>query len=198
MNALAFCASDQGPALTSDKRVDEAFVPLAAVHDAVLRAGNTIEDYLNEINQAYRSDSSNIESRFARNYIRNELIPNLKRRFGDSVPEAIARLGSQAAETEAYLAEQAIQLRDAIVSQSESHVELDCTRLVDVSPVLIRQLVSQIWTQLNWPRQAMTYHWFQKITEVVQDQQDSTTRVVLNLPGSVELERKDHRIRFSK
>ena len=141
--------------------------------------------YLHEIGQSYRTDCSNADSKFARNYLRNELLPELKARFGDSVSESIARLGSQASEFIDYLDEETEDFSETVIERTQSSLELNCHQLKRYSPIVIRHGLIRIWTEQNWPRQSMTFQWWQKITQAIQSESD----LVLNLPCSIRFEK---------
>ncbi|MCF8243372.1 MAG: tRNA lysidine(34) synthetase TilS [Melioribacteraceae bacterium] len=50
-----------------------------------------ILDYLGKINVEYREDSTNFESEFERNFLRNEIIPVIKSRFNIKLDDAVFR-----------------------------------------------------------------------------------------------------------
>ena len=147
-----------------------------------------IEDYLGEIGQASRADSSNADSKYTRNFLRNELIPTLKARFSDTVDESISRLGIQAQEVDLYLLAQTRQLNPAIVQRTENMLVVDCGKIQGCEPLIVRRWLTQIWIQQEWPRQAMSYQWWQTISESIQSKA-SDTKAVLNLPCSIRFEK---------
>jgi tRNA(Ile)-lysidine synthase len=151
-----------------------------------------ILDYLRSIDQTFRIDVSNSESAYTRNFLRNELLPRLSERFGQTVPQAIVRLGEQARDVDDYLTDQAMKLILSITEQNEDLVEIDCDRLRVQPPILIRHFVSLIWIDQNWPRQAMTHQWWKEVCAAIQSDDD----VVLNLPGSIRFEKTLSRVRL--
>lgn len=153
----------------------------------------SIENYLREIDQPFRFDSSNTDSKYARNYLRNGLIPELKARFGESVADSILRLGKQAQEFDCFLLTQSNGLADALTTQSASRVIVDCRKIQLCDPLVIRRWIVQIWVKQEWPRQAMTFQWWQTIGQSLQSEAD----VVLNLPCSIRLEKTGMEAVFS-
>ena len=149
-----------------------------------------IESYLNEINQPFCNDSSNIDTKYARNYLRHSLIPELESRFGDSVSQSVLRLGEQAAEVEAYMNLQAAQLDGAILERSQQHLILNCGDLNRHPPVLIRHWLNQIWIRQDWPRQAMTAGWLRRLCGAIESDED----VVLNLPNRIRFEKEENTV----
>ena len=72
--------------------------------------------YLNDIGQSYRNDSSNDNTRFTRNRIRHELLPQLAERYNSGVADALLRLGSLAGEVQAVINTMADDLANCCVS----------------------------------------------------------------------------------
>jgi tRNA(Ile)-lysidine synthase len=61
-----------------------------------------LEQYLNEIHQPWREDSSNAESKFTRNRVRKLVLPLLEREFNPNVAENLAELAEIARDEEDY------------------------------------------------------------------------------------------------
>jgi tRNA(Ile)-lysidine synthase len=151
-----------------------------------------ILDALREVGQEFRQDDSNSESLFTRNFLRNEILPQIRERF-KSVDDAIARLGVQANENQEFVDSEAAKLNPAIINQSPQRIELDCRILAAVSQVLVRQFLIQVWNQQQWPLQSMTFEWWNQIAEAIQDLE---SRAVLNLPDSIRMARTEHHASF--
>ncbi len=152
-----------------------------------------LEELLEEFQQPYRSDSSNKSSIYTRNFLRNQLLPNIQTRFGMNVTESIVRLGRQAAETEQYLDAQARLLRSAIRTQSPHQVEIELSVLRQHPPLIQRQFFKQIWQQQHWPLQSMTFDRWQALAEhCASELFESIT--ALNLPGGIRAEFHNQRV----
>ncbi|MGW8257637.1 MAG: tRNA lysidine(34) synthetase TilS, partial [Thermoguttaceae bacterium] len=67
-----------------------------------------ILQYLKDLGQAFREDSSNADLRFTRNRIRHELLPMLAKQYNANIIDALLRLGS--------LANESRQLVDTLVA----------------------------------------------------------------------------------
>ena len=107
------------------------------------------KDALNELDQQWRQDSSNAESAYSRNFIRNDVLPLLRTRF-DHVDEAMARLAKQAAQQQAFLVQSAERLLEW-VAVSESEIVFDCEQLANSSPVILRELLMLVFRRSDWP-----------------------------------------------
>ena len=158
-----------------------------------------IEAYLSEINQDFRVDSSNSSSKYQRNYLRNELIPLIESRFGSGIEQALLRLGCQAEQANEFIASQSKSLDRAIVGSSPNSVELDCSKLVGLPAILIRQFLVSIWVKQNWPRQSMGFEWWEKLGSAIGvEQSEDPEYPVLNLPGEIRFSRNGNRATFLK
>lgn len=153
-----------------------------------------ISDYLREINQPYRVDHSNSESTYTRNYLRNSLLPELRNRFGDAVPQSLARLGEQAREIDEFLTCESEALSASLISRSENQIEIDCHALQQIPDVLIRQFMLKLWKQQNWPRKSMTSQWWQRICEAL----CSDENAVYNLPCFIRFEKWQFRAQITQ
>jgi tRNA(Ile)-lysidine synthase len=61
-----------------------------------------LEQYLNDIRQPWREDSTNADDRFTRNRVRNLVVPLLEKKFNPSVAETLAELSEIARGEEDY------------------------------------------------------------------------------------------------
>lgn len=152
-----------------------------------------IGSLLDELNQEFRHDESNTESRFTRNFLRHEILPKLKQRFGESLDSGILRLGQQAKETEGWLNEQTHDLWSSVTIACSDEVLIETKSLREVPTILVRQLFKQIWQRQNWPLGEMTFGWWDQLAEAVQA---TSNRLVLNLPGGIRLESSAHGLRL--
>lgn len=116
-----------------------------------------IEAYLGAIGQAYCHDRTNRESHFTRNWIRNELLPPIRARMGDSVEEALLGLSAQAAETQEWIDRQAAALvgRAFAIDAGGATVSVDLSQLANEPPLLVCEAFRQAWRRVGWPEQAM-------------------------------------------
>jgi len=72
-----------------------------------------IEDYCAARSIAFRTDSTNADTSYTRNRLRNQLLPELEERYNPSVRQALLRLARNAAIDDDCLGTLAQQLRDA-------------------------------------------------------------------------------------
>lgn len=139
-----------------------------------------IEAYLAEIGQDFRTDATNADTEYTRNWLRHNLLPQLRQQFGDRVDGSLLRLVEQAAEMELTFAELAERLlNQAVLDIQPNSVRLN-TRLLTDQPVhLVREVFCVIWRRQGWPRQGMGYSEWNRLAEVAR------TGGNANLPGGV-------------
>ena len=140
-----------------------------------------LKDYLRSIGQEFRTDSTNAENSFTRNFLRNEILPALEQRFGD-VASAVSRLSEHAKRTEAFLETSGEPLLASIIKQTDHEVQLDRRQLMDQPDVLVQKLLLKIWSDQKWPLQSMSAQWWRRLTDAIKKQTEIQT---LNVPGPV-------------
>ncbi|MBN2294700.1 MAG: tRNA lysidine(34) synthetase TilS [Pirellulales bacterium] len=160
-----------GPAVTLIR-------PLLDFHRQELR------DYLADIGQDYREDTSNSDTRMTRNRIRHELLPMLADRFNPSVDQALLRLGSLAGELQAVIDPLVEQLfhENVIVDVDDTEhpksVRIDARHLAHEPSYLVRKLLITVWRHNNWPMQAMGLDEWSQLAEMVKSSASTTSATV--------------------
>jgi tRNA(Ile)-lysidine synthase len=133
------------------------FAPRRIVRPLLSITRSEILDYLVSLDQPYRTDSSNADSRFTRNRIRAELVPLLET-FNPRVVPVLGRLAEQAEEAFAYIEEQARQLlKQAEKPRAGEMVILDRQVLTKSSRLLVREAMRLIWEREGWPMGEMDF-----------------------------------------
>jgi tRNA(Ile)-lysidine synthase len=138
--------------------------------------------YLNEHEQGFCQDSSNSNSDYTRNFIRQELIPTLESRINPRVTDAILRLAEQAGQWNGYLQQTAQQsLATCMLDLHEEIVRLDRVQLHALHPMVLREVWIQLWKMKQWPLQGMNAQHYQQLLLQVTGQRQSP----VNLPGNL-------------
>jgi tRNA(Ile)-lysidine synthase len=116
--------------------------------------------YLAAINQPFRIDSTNADSRFTRNRIRHELLPLLKS-FNPDVVATLARTAEQAEELFTYLRAEAEDLLcRAERPRAGAVLVFDRATLETAPPHRVRDLFRFVYDREGWPTGQMTAaHW---------------------------------------
>ncbi len=117
-------------------------------------------EYLEAIGQAFRVDGSNEDRGAARNRIRHELLPRLRREYNGQVDGALLRLAKLAAEEQdcvAHGVERLKERRVVVENRPGETLVLDCTLLQGEHPHLVGTLLRELWEEQGWPQQGMGY-----------------------------------------
>jgi len=84
-----------------------------------------IEDYLNEKQVSYRTDSTNAQDVYARNKIRNSVLPEVVKSINSAAVSHIVSAGASLEEIENYLESQTLKVYNGNVIEISEFVELD-------------------------------------------------------------------------
>lgn len=116
-----------------------------------------VQAYLAALGQPSRSDSTNLDRRHSRNWMRHELLPLLRTRF-PAVDQSISRVAQLAAEQQRLVDSLAAALLDrAQPRESPEGVELNIASWTDEAPTLIQAALKLQWERRHWPRQEMGF-----------------------------------------
>jgi len=111
-----------------------------------------VEAYCTRAGLAYRTDETNLETRYRRNFIRHELLPLLRERLNPRVDEALLRLAASADDAEAHLAHLGAEiLRRARLDSSSTGCQLDRRILADAPPLVAAYALRQALEQASVP-----------------------------------------------
>ena len=139
-----------------------------------------IEAYLLELGQDFRTDASNTDTSLTRNWLRHELLPQLRSHFGERIDLSLTRLSEQAAEIETTLTTLAERLLDqSLLDAQPDTVRLDVRPLANQPRHLVREIFVQLWQRQQWPRQSMGFAEWDRLAEV------SLSGGTTNLPGGI-------------
>jgi tRNA(Ile)-lysidine synthase len=116
---------------------------LPAAADGIVRplldvGRQELQEYLLRQQIGWRVDSSNIDPRFARNRIRNGLLPQLRREWNPRISEALAQMAALAYEEEQWWAEQVSKVNPVRGAEAEA------AAIAALPAALARRVVRQI------------------------------------------------------
>ncbi len=151
--------------------------------------------YLADVGQDFRTDATNLDTRFTRNRLRHELLPLLRSEFNAEVDAALLRLAQQADETQQLIAARAEELSRRAVRIASVQVEIDCRQLAAEPPLLIREVCKFAWTAAGWPLQNMGFDQWQQLAALVATDAKSGS---LNLPSGIRAAKKGERLEISR
>lgn len=118
-------------------------------------------EFLTETGQDFRDDETNRDETLTRNLLRRRVIPTIRQELNPNFPDALCRLGLQASEIQQSITWAAGMLLERVLEvSSSSESRLTWQAIAGCPRHLVREMLSLLWRQSNWPRQAMTFeHW---------------------------------------
>jgi len=145
-----------------------------------------VEAFCREAGLRWRTDPTNRQTDFARNFIRHEVLPMLRRRLNPQVDEALLRAAWAAGEAEAVLAELAGRLFErACRRRRGGEVVLRAGPLKKAPPLLATMALREALAALEAREQEMTQQRYAELLELV-----TGRRTALDLPGGIRAERR--------
>jgi tRNA(Ile)-lysidine synthase len=133
---------------------------MVVIRPLIHRSRNELLEYLQLLDQPFRIDSSNTDSRFTRNRIRNEIMPML-RLMNPQVDLALKRLSQQATAIQTFISAEVAKLKERVVlpMAGDTHV-LDAEQLRAAAPYLEKEFFREFWQANGWPMGEMSdQHW---------------------------------------
>ena len=132
-----------------------------------------LQHYLAELGQSWREDQSNQDTDFTRNRIRQVLLPLLRSEFQPSVEESLRNLAELAGQTQQFLCQLAGELAESAVTverdREQETVTVSLPALASAPPLVVREMLVEIWCQRDWPRQAMGMRQWNLLQEMLLD-----------------------------
>ncbi|MEZ6047955.1 MAG: tRNA lysidine(34) synthetase TilS [Planctomycetaceae bacterium] len=144
-----------------------------------------LEEALREWKQDSREDSTNRETHYTRNRLRNELLPLLEKEFNPQAAEAILSLSRQAKESQDLIQQLAESLLETqLLERTAEFCRLSKPEFKDQPRHLIREAFVQLWRLQNWPRQQMNYLQWDRLAGIALGESEGGT-----FPGPIEVSR---------
>jgi tRNA(Ile)-lysidine synthase len=106
-------------------------------------ARDSIRKYLKQHVVSYREDSSNTDLRYARNRIRQELLPYLEKNFNPRLVSILARETALAREAWSFVESQAMEAFQSLHRRTDDGLLLKIDRLFELHPALQKQVLRQ-------------------------------------------------------
>jgi len=196
--ALAHTAADQAETILHHILRGTGLAGLSGIpRERVLNSGillirplldverSMVLDYLAQLGQEFREDESNRDEAYTRNRLRLQLLPLLAEQYNPHIRESLRRLGEQAAQAQSALEVLAADLLERILDVATAEeCRLKWQPLAGVPRHLIREILSQLWRQQNWPRQKMGFEQWDALAEITLSGGAAT------LPGKIDVRRE--------
>lgn len=173
--------------LSGMRRTRPLSASVALVRPLLAVQRREVLEYLNAIGQDYRNDATNQDTKWTRNWLRHELLPQLRERCNRKVDIALCRLAAQAREAQELICGVAVGYARDCVSMSPERVRIDCTKLSGQPRIIVREVCKLAWSEAGWPEQAMGFDQWQQLAALV----GGADQKVVNLPGNVRALREE-------
>lgn len=144
--------------------------------------------YLAAIGQSFCTDATNGENAYTRNWLRNQVLPQLAERFPTAATE-LAGFAERAAETSDLvetLANELLSRSCEGTSNTEGRVTLQSAVLAQSPLALVVEALRLAWREAGWPQQAMTSGHWRQLGELATSAKPQAAVV---FPGNVRVER---------
>jgi tRNA(Ile)-lysidine synthase len=113
--------------------------------------------YCDAVGESWCEDETNADTRYARNFLRHEILPRVTAGPYPAADASIIRLGRQAARVAAVIAGAAGHLLDAHASrQSDGTILVRVAGFASLDPHLVAEIFVALWRREAWPRRDMT------------------------------------------
>lgn len=126
--------------------------------------------YLEDCGVGYREDSSNSDSTFIRNRVRNLLFPFIKENFPFDPSSALNRLAELAAIDNDLMESMAQENYDDVLrKQAEEYVQLDLKKLSSLHAAISSRIIRLAWEKLNGNRKNLEQVHVQAVLKLCRD-----------------------------
>jgi tRNA(Ile)-lysidine synthase len=151
-------------------------------------------DYLEEIGQPTRLDSTNLDPALTRNRLRHELLPLLAEQYNPQVIACLCRLAAQAEEmfvTEEECAR--VLLAEAELPRAGEILIFDRQRLAAAPRHRIREAFRLLWQREDWPMGEMGFDAWERLAAVTLG-----SATALDLPGGITVRGRERVLRLER
>ena len=156
---------------------------------------SSLSDYLKSINQEYREDATNTDTRYTRNRIRHKLLPYLRNEFNQQINGALLRLGYLALESQEYVSRQVDKIFERAVTVTAHNVTIDTSQLDLDEPYLVRQILMEVWRRQGWPLGEMGFQQWESIAKMLENRQTSSA---LTMPGRIRVSSENGKLMMER
>ena len=153
-----------------------------------------IEDYLKEKGQSYRTDSTNLTNDYARNRIRNVILPYVEENITTGSVKHIAQMSEKMFLLRDYVKEQTDAAYDSLVTVFEDESDIDVPGFLKLHEMLQRELLLRVLEKMTPYRKDITSRHVESILTLV----EKTGEKRADLPYDLEAVRQYDRLIIRK
>jgi tRNA(Ile)-lysidine synthase len=146
-----------------------------------------VRDWLVANNRRWCEDVTNRDTRYARNFLRHEIISRCSEGPYPSVVDAVVRLGGQSAKLSSALANAADYLLDQhAIRHSDGAITVDAAALAPLDRHLVAEVMASLWRREDWPRRDMATRHYERLVDMLRDVASRGDVSRSEFPGGVE------------
>lgn len=146
---------------------------------------SNVRKFLAAAAEAWREDESNADLRFARNFLRHEILARCAAGPYPAATAALGRLGRQAGCLAAALRSAADHLLDTHANRrADGTIDLRTAALAGLDPYLLAEVFTALWEREGWPRRDMTAVHYERLAALVRST-DAVAGGITDYPGGV-------------
>ena len=150
--------------------------------------------YLEERQLTYRIDSSNCQTAYLRNRLRQDLVPQLKG-YTPGIVNVLSRQAEIIRDDHEYLEHVATKaFQDICVSEDEKEIQFDRTALLSLPLAIQRRVVRHAFQQMTEERPSPRFSIIQRVLDCLEHGQSGWTLQV----NTVDVAQEYHRLVFSR
>jgi tRNA(Ile)-lysidine synthase len=150
-----------------------------------------IESYCRQNNIAWRTDASNIEIHYRRNWIRHRLLPHLQQESKTDLAEKLAALAQSALKFHQHNELAANKIFESKIEDRKSKINLSAAAIQQAGPFVVGEILRIVLHRLNCGLRDITlshYHNFFQLLDKTSD--------TLQLPGGCTIRKKNDTLVF--
>jgi tRNA(Ile)-lysidine synthase len=148
-----------------------------------------VRDWLLANGQRWCEDATNRDTRYARNFLRHEIIRRCEEGPYPAATEAVGRLAEQVGALSTALASAADLLLDRHGTRlPEGALAIDAAALAPLDRHLLGEVLAAMWRREGWPRRDMAARHYQRLVAMLQAVADERDVPRVEFPGGVAAE----------
>ncbi|MFM7034970.1 MAG: tRNA lysidine(34) synthetase TilS [Planctomycetia bacterium] len=153
--------------------------PMLGIRRSVVRR------WLTDLGERWCEDATNDDTRYARNFLRHEILGRCEQGAYPAATEALVRLGGQAATLAGAIASAAEYLLDEHAMRQDGGVVLNAAAMAALDRHLLTEVFAALWRREGWPRRHMTARHYGQLAEMLASAADGGLPPRAEFPGGV-------------
>lgn len=143
-----------------------AVTPEGFVRPLIETSREEIEEYLRRRGIGWRLDSTNLDLSLARNRIRRELLPRLRREFNPSLEQVLAQTATLAQDEEQYWDQEIGRLAGRLLTEGNGAVSVSASALAGLPRAVARRLIRRAIQSVRGDLRGVDFHHVESVMEL--------------------------------